>query len=93
MARIYNNMPFTITVIPGTILLPTGVITIPSGLRSDSLDWSGTTVVTVLGENSMPVCTFNFGIHAQIQGGNYAIIQPGSYIVYDSNHDVISTAG
>jgi hypothetical protein len=93
MARIYNNMPGTITVVPGTLFVSTGAITIPPGQRSDSLNWSGSNTITVWDENGHIICTFDFGVHAQIQGGNYAMIQPGSYLVYDSNHDVISTGG
>lgn len=93
MARIYNNMPGTITVVPSTVFVPTGAITIPSGQRSDSLSWSSTNIVSVWDQNQNIICTFNFGVHAQIQGGNYAVIQPGSYLVYDSNNNVIATGG
>jgi hypothetical protein len=91
MARIYNFMPGPISVIPQLLFISSGSIIIQPGLRSDSLEWSDANIVTAWDANGNHVCTFNFGVHAQIQGGNYAVIQPGSYVVYDSNHDEIST--
>jgi hypothetical protein len=93
MARIYNFMPFDITVSQSLLFIPEGSITIPTGQRSDSLEWSNATNVSVWQANnsSNVVCAFDFGVHAQIQGGNYATISPNSYLVYDSNHNVIST--
>ncbi|HEX8834272.1 MAG TPA: hypothetical protein VF719_08725 [Abditibacteriaceae bacterium] len=92
MARIYNFMPFDITVSPTVVFIPEGSITIPAGQRSDSIEWSSANAMSVEGAGGSPdVCTFDFGVHAQIQGGNYAIISPNSFLVYDSNHDVIAT--
>jgi hypothetical protein len=91
MARIYNFMTGPITVAPGLEFFTSGSITITQGQRSDSLEWSAANTLTIWDEHKDPVCTFNFGSHAQIQGGNYAVIQPGSFIVYDSNHDAIAT--
>jgi hypothetical protein len=93
MARIYNQMPGPITVCPNIVFIPAGSITIPPGpdSRSDSLDWDTANNMSVWDQNQKCICTFDFGFHAQIQGGNYAIIAPGSYLVYDSNNNVIST--
>lgn len=94
MARIYNCMPFDIAVSATLLFFPEGSTTIATGQRSESLDWSSATAVSVVAAStSERVCSFDFGIHAQIQGGNYAIIGPTTFVVYDSNHEVICSSG
>lgn len=97
MAIIYNFMPETILVFPNTENENESDRGIPveSGQQSIDVEWPDVNIVYVWCPGYMDgssLCRFDFGVHALIQGSNYAMIKPNSYLVYDSNHDVISTA-
>jgi hypothetical protein len=87
-ARIYNKVNQTINV--------EGQggphVTIAANQRSDSLDWLTVNQVSVFPDSgTKPLCTLDFGPHAQIQGGNYMIVSGNTNCgVCDSNRHVIA---
>jgi hypothetical protein len=95
-ARIYNFLvvPVTVTGFPNesAILQP--------GQRSDSLGWSSATnvpitmpVTSFFGPSIRLLCYFDWGLHAEIQGGNYIVIaQLGRDVrcnLCNANHELV----
>ena len=76
-ARIYNflNIPVQASGFPGLSVI------LQPGERSESLGWSSATILSVttnvnglFGPSPRPVCYFDWGLHAEVQGGNYVVI-------------------
>ena len=102
-ARIYNFTGDTVKVCKGIGILGmvgsgTDCINVPYAgtdgnnyKRSGSLNWNGTNAVKVINKDNQTICSLDFGVHAQIQGGNYMVIRESSCKVYNASNNVIST--
>jgi len=99
-ARVYNFLPNKMHVLGMLGGFGTNQITLDPGQRSDSLGWGSATVVRVYPVSQLevrttdkPLCALNFGVHADMQGGNYMTIgHRGSDIVCTlcgSEHNVM----
>ncbi len=101
-ARVYNFLPNKVHVTGMLGGLGIHQITLdPGGARSDSLGWGSANIVRVDGVSNIafrttdkPLCQLNFGVHADMQGGNYMTIgHNGSDIVCTmcgSEHNVMT---
>lgn len=100
-ARVYNFLPNKMHVLGMLGGFGTNQITLDPGQRSDSLGWGSATVVRVYPVSQLevrttdtPLCSLNFGVHADMQGGNYMTIgHRGSDIVCTmcgSEHNVMT---
>ena len=103
-ARIYNNTSYPfISACSASVYVPSDCVKIAKGERSESLNWTKTTQVYIfyhekeiikgIPNKIIPIakCIFNFGAHAHMQGGNYAVITDGTSNLYDSNKAIIAT--
>lgn len=101
-ARIYNFLPTKVWVTGQMGALNLHQVTLAAGERSDSLGWSTANVARVdlvtsaaYSSNNRPLCMLNFGVHADIQGGNYMTIgvRGGDIVctLCGSEHNVMQT--
>lgn len=101
-ARVYNFLPNKMHVIGMLGGIGVNQITLDPGQRSDSLGWGSANVVRVYPVSQLevrttdrPLCSLNFGVHADMQGGNYMTIgHRGSDIVCTmcgSEHNAMAT--
>jgi hypothetical protein len=98
-AQIYNQTSYPIYIFPGMCVPGTAacvpakaLITIQPGQRSDSLNWTSINAVGVMTGNVsalLPLCGLDFGYHAEIQGGNYMIVDQSNCTVFDTNNSVV----
>jgi hypothetical protein len=98
-ARIYNQTSVPIYIFPGMCISGSAkclpgqhLITIQPGQKSDSLNWTNVNAIGVMVGNIpaiVPLCGLDFGYRAQIQGGNYLIVDENNCTLYDSNQAVM----
>lgn len=99
-ARIYNFTPHKVWATGQLGALNIHQVTIDPGQRSDSLSWGTANVARIdlittqaYSSNNTPLCSLNFGVHAEIQGGNYMTVGvSGGHIVCTlcgSEHNVV----
>lgn len=102
-ARIYNLLPISVHVTGVLGGIGVGSAKLEPGQRSDSLGWGSANYVRVdpvtnrnITAYDKPLCGLNFGVHAEIQGGNYMTIgYRGDQVVCtvcNSSHGVVSHA-
>ncbi|MDT0596366.1 PAN/Apple domain-containing protein [Glaciecola petra] len=95
-ARIYNHTGETVKACKGVGVLGKVAAggqceTIAHGERSKSLQWNRTNGILVKNKANQIICSLDFGVHAQIQGGNYMQIYSNKCTVYSASHKIIST--
>jgi hypothetical protein len=101
-ARVYNFLPNKVHVTGMLGGLGIHQITLSPGERSDSLGWGSANIVRVDAVSQIefrttdkPLCQLNFGVHADMQGGNYMTIgHRGNEIVCTmcgSEHNAMTT--